>query len=107
MSYDEASQRKTINVIEVNDGRYRLLEQAFADSGKVEFKLKVHYDKGQFYYCTESQRSKIGPEFDTIILSDEYAKPMGFTGAFVGICAQDLRGQKAEAYFKNFVYIAG
>ncbi len=106
MSYEEACKRKTINVIGVNDRKYQLLEQAFIDSGKIEFKLKVHYDRGQFYYCTESQMVKIGPEFDTTILSDEYARPMGFTGAFVGVCVQDLQGQKAEAYFKNFVYIA-
>lgn len=106
MSYDEVQERKTINVIEVNDRKYQLLEQAFTDSGKVEFKLKVHGTRGQFYYRRSDTTVKIGPEFDTTILSDEYARPMGFTGAFVGICAQDLQGQKAEAHFQNFLYIA-
>lgn len=37
-------------------------------------------------------------------LSDEYGGKLGFTGAYVGICAQDLDQQAKPAYFDYFEY---
>ena len=34
----------------------------------------------------------------------EYARPMGFTGAFVGMACQDLRDHKKTADFLSFRY---
>src|SRR5262249_49767388 len=43
---------------------------------------------------------------DYSLLSDETGKGEGanFTGAFVGMCCQDLTGQKLPADFNHFVY---
>ncbi len=38
------------------------------------------------------------------ILSDEFAKPMGFTGAFAGMACQDMSGQDLPCDFKYFRY---
>jgi xylan 1,4-beta-xylosidase len=46
-----------------------------------------------------------GP-LDASILSDEAAAPgtPNFTGAFVGVCCQDLAGTRQPADFDYFVY---
>ncbi|MCT1402961.1 hypothetical protein M4D81_28610 [Paenibacillus sp. p3-SID867] len=38
-------------------------------------------------------------------LSDEYEAKLGFTGAFIGLCAQDLSGMMKQADFDYFKYI--
>jgi xylan 1,4-beta-xylosidase len=43
-----------------------------------------------------------GGVFDARILSDEYCR--GFTGAFIGICCQDLTGARRHADFDWFEY---
>jgi xylan 1,4-beta-xylosidase len=45
----------------------------------------------------------IGPALDATKLSDDYG-PESFTGAFVGLCAQDLSGQRKHADFNWFEY---
>ena len=52
----------------------------------------------------------IGNPFDGSILSDDYVRDENnryrpaFTGAFVGMCCQDLTGQQLHADFKVFIY---
>jgi xylan 1,4-beta-xylosidase len=47
----------------------------------------------------------IGSNLDATILSDETAgKGLGFTGAFVGVCAQDLAMRRCTADFDFFEY---
>ncbi|WP_415936951.1 glycoside hydrolase family 43 protein [Streptomyces sp. 039-1] len=57
----------------------------------------------------------LGPALDTSRLSDEYAtvgdadghfSDWGFTGAFVGVCAQDLTGGRLPADFTDMSYRA-
>ncbi|HEY3328456.1 MAG TPA: glycoside hydrolase family 43 protein [Capsulimonadaceae bacterium] len=44
----------------------------------------------------------VGPVLDASKLSDDYGQGLHFTGAFVGLCAQDLRGTKLHADFDYF-----
>jgi hypothetical protein len=44
----------------------------------------------------------IGPVLDASKLSDDYGKALHFTGAMVGLCAQDLAGTGATADFDYF-----
>jgi xylan 1,4-beta-xylosidase len=46
----------------------------------------------------------VGPGFDETKLSDEYCKTGEFTGAFVGLAAQDLSRRQAWAWFDWFAY---
>lgn len=46
----------------------------------------------------------IGPVLNGAILSDDYHH-LGFTGAFVGLCCQDLTGSRLPADFARFDYL--
>ncbi|MEO1655989.1 MAG: family 43 glycosylhydrolase, partial [Bacteroidota bacterium] len=67
--------------------------------GQIQLKVIWKQDRLQFYYCQPGINWKaIGPELDASILSDDYIQDTenryraAFTGAFVGICCQDLSG---------------
>jgi len=65
----------------------------------------MRYDHLQFSYSLDEQNwQELGPSFDSSILSDEYLEPMHFTGAFIGLCAQDLAGRSFIADFDYFSY---
>jgi xylan 1,4-beta-xylosidase len=46
----------------------------------------------------------IGPALDASKLSDDYGHGFHFTGAMVGLCAQDLAGTRTVADFDYFDY---
>lgn len=75
----------------------------------VELKVVVDYRYLQFFYRTDSndEWTKIGPEYDASTLSDDYAEELAyaFTGAFVGMCCQDLSYGGHPADFEYFKYI--
>ena len=66
----------------------------------------------QFYFAVvEEQWQPVGPVLDGSILSDDYVQESGtdyfypaFTGAFFGLCCQDLAGKKQHADFSYFSY---
>jgi len=75
--------------------------------------LKVEWKKAdiQFYYSMDEKKwEKVGPVLDGSILSDDYVRDdevryrPAFTGAFVGLCCQDLSGQKGHADFAWWDY---
>ena len=45
----------------------------------------------------------IGPELNALHLSDDHGGALRFTGAFVGVAAQDLRDRGFTADFTDFV----
>lgn len=69
-------------------------------------RVDVDYEKLQFYYSKdEKDWVKLGPVLDASKLSDEYCSEGWFTGAFVGLCCQDLSGSRKHADFDYFEYI--
>jgi xylan 1,4-beta-xylosidase len=81
--------------------------------GNVDIFLKVTWDRKevQFYYATEQGKwNAVGPVLDGSILSDDYVRDEknryrpAFTGAFVGMCCQDLTGNRKHADFKYWRY---
>lgn len=65
----------------------------------------------QFYYSLDGNDwTIIGSPLDGSILSDDYVRnehikyQPAFTGAFVGLCCQDLTGNNTPAYFDFFEY---
>jgi xylan 1,4-beta-xylosidase len=68
---------------------------------------RVDLDRLQFYYSKDNEKwQTVGSILDASTLSDEHCKQWwGFTGAFVGICCQDLSGQRLHADFDFFEYI--
>jgi xylan 1,4-beta-xylosidase len=74
-------------------------------------KLEFNHADLQFSYATQEDKwQAIGPVLDGSILSDDYVQNDGrryrpaFTGAFVGLCCQDLTGMKQHADFQWFEY---
>jgi xylan 1,4-beta-xylosidase len=68
--------------------------------------LNVTFDHAtlQFAYSPDGVAWRnLGPACDATKLSDDYG-PESFTGAFVGLCAQDLSGQRRHADFDWFEY---
>ena len=48
------------------------------------------------------QWQPVGLPLDASRLSDDYGQGLHFTGAFVGLCAQGLRGTRTAADFARF-----
>jgi xylan 1,4-beta-xylosidase len=73
----------------------------------IELRVEVDYERLYFAYRVQSGewRRMPGP-LDASILSDEAAVPgtPNFTGAFVGMCCQDLAGTRRHADFDWFEY---
>lgn len=87
-------------------------------SGAKRVYLKADFNGAelQFYYALDNEPArdqwlKIGPVLDGSQLSDDYVEGHPgpyracFTGAFVGLCCQDLSGQYLHADFDWFEYL--
>ncbi|EDY83475.1 glycosyl hydrolase, family 43 [Verrucomicrobiia bacterium DG1235] len=73
--------------------------------GPVHLSVSINEEQLQFSYSLDGKDwREIGSSFDSTILSDDYFT-LGFTGAFVGIAAQDLTGQRFHADFDSFEYL--
>ncbi len=76
--------------------------------GEVYLRLTTKKDKAYFSYSLDHETYvPVGKELDATVLSDDYYAATGhimFTGAFIGICCQDLSGRGAYADFDYFEY---
>ena len=73
----------------------------------VHLRVEVDYERLRFGYRVDGEEWIWLPEqFDASILSDEATTPglPNFTGAFVGMCCQDLAGTARPADFDYFEY---
>ena len=78
-----------------------------AAGAPVRLRVEVDYERLRFAYRVGGRDWSWLPEqFDASILSDEAAAPgsPNFTGAFVGMCCQDLAGTCRPADFDYFDY---
>lgn len=107
ISHDE-DLGKCLGILESRNGEYdELLDENIALPNESVCKLKatIHNQWLQFSYASEEDEwSSVGEKIDISNLSDEGADYIRFTGAFVGICVQDLSGQKKHADFNYFSY---
>jgi xylan 1,4-beta-xylosidase len=80
---------------------------AIAAAAPVHLRVEVDYERLRFAYRVEGEDWRWLPEqFDASILSDEAGPPgpPNFTGAFVGMCCQDMSGACHPADFDFFEY---
>ena len=80
---------------------------AIPDGAPVHLRVEVDFERLLFAYRIEGREWQRMPgALDASILSDEAAAPgtPNFTGAFVGVCCQDLAGTLQPADFDTFVY---
>ncbi|MBN9393529.1 MAG: glycoside hydrolase family 43 protein [Chloroflexi bacterium] len=100
---------RILGILESDNGRYDepLAEEvALGDAPKVFLRVTFEGPVLQFSYSRDGQDwQEIGGKFDATKLSDEYCRDSSFTGTFVGMCAQDLRGTRCAADFDFFEYV--
>jgi len=77
-------------------------------TGKVRLAMEIRNSRLQFFFALKGEElAPFGPALDASLLSDEcggHAEHGSFTGAFVGVCAQDINGTAAPADFSYFTY---
>lgn len=109
VSYDDEIGGKSLGIWSCDNNVFSYpLERdlPIKDWKRCYLRVKVVYDRLQFYYSNdEKQWQPIGPVLDASRLSDEYCREGKFTGAFVGLCCQDLTGQGKYADFDFFEYV--
>jgi xylan 1,4-beta-xylosidase len=96
---------KVLGIALTDDGQYdELADVRIIDDWKrCHLRAEIHEDRLQFFASPDGRAwVTIGPILDASKLSDDYGQGLHFTGAFVGICAQDLNGTKAVADFDYF-----
>ncbi|MGM0123971.1 xylan 1,4-beta-xylosidase [Enterococcus sp. AZ194] len=110
LSYDEEKQAHYVQleVCDNNECTY-YSDEVYLENSQQEIQLRVEVDHqhAQFYYGHEDEWHFIGRETQADHLSDDYIREKGgmpFTGAFVGICVQDLDQHTNYADFKYFYY---
>ncbi|WP_291637900.1 hypothetical protein [Clostridium sp.] len=78
------------------------------NESSIELRLICHMEQAQFSYSLDGKHfTDVGPVLDATVLSDDYYVKKGhcrFTGAFIGICCQDLSGQQKYADFDYLKY---
>ncbi|MFP3126570.1 glycoside hydrolase family 43 protein [Ectobacillus funiculus] len=107
ISHDERL-GKHLGIVTSKQGKYDELDNDFIsieDWDRCYLRATVREEVIQFYYSKDAiEWNVIGPILDFGQLSDEYEGKLGFTGAFAGMCVQDLSGQRKHADFDYFEY---
>ncbi|MBN2736859.1 MAG: glycoside hydrolase family 43 protein [Spirochaetales bacterium] len=100
---------KCLKIAVSDDGNYSYEAEAVAIAQKgLHLEIAVKQEDLTIAYSLDGANwNKINRLFDASILSDEYGKISYFTGAFIGLCAQDLSGTALAADFDYFEYIEG
>ncbi len=106
ISHDETLGR-TLNIIATDAATSCELladDVPLPDTGEISLRLTLKGAALNFAYSLPGGSWKsIGPTLNGAVLSDDYSH-LGFTGAFVGMCCQDLTGQRLHADFSRFLY---
>lgn len=106
VSYDDRTHTRVLMKIGYDDGKFGLEHVAdLPEKGDVWLRLCVDRADGRFYYSLDGKVFlPAGAAFDASKLSDEYNRPLAFTGAYIGIGCQDLAGASKTADFAFFRY---
>lgn len=110
VSFDEKLGKRTLGILKVDNGDFDMPmgenEVIIPEKAKEVFlRAMVNNDQLRFSYSFDGlEYIEIDLNFDASILSDEFANPMGFTGAFAGMACQDMSGQNLPCDFRFFRY---
>lgn len=107
ITWDETA-GKCLGIITANNDSFQfpLLEEVRLEGWqRCHLQVTVDYDRLQFGYSADGVSwERLGPVLDAAMLSGEQCQEGEFTGAFVGMCCQDLSGQRQPADFDYFEY---
>jgi xylan 1,4-beta-xylosidase len=106
VTHDE-TQGRVLGIVLTDDTVYDELidsQIAIGDWKKCHLRAEIDRENLQFSASPDGVKWQlIGPVLDATKLSDDYGKhTLHFTGAFVGLCAQDLEGTRKSADFDYF-----
>jgi xylan 1,4-beta-xylosidase len=106
LSHDEILGR-TLNLIATDaatSGEILPQDIPVPATGPIHLRLTLKAAALQFEYAlSDGEWQPIGPVLNGAVLSDDHSH-LGFTGAFVGLCCQDISGQRLPADFSRFIY---
>ena len=107
VTHDEVRGRK-LGIVLTDDGDYDELSESeclINDWKQIFLRAVVDLEKLQFSASPDGKNwQNIRPVLDASKLSDDYGAGLHFTGAMVGLCAQDVGGNGALADFDYFDY---
>ncbi|MGG1515364.1 glycoside hydrolase family 43 protein [Paenibacillus oryzisoli] len=98
---------KHLAIIVSDQGQYAELDAyvPIPEGERVHLKATMKVERIQFSYSLDgSNWLPIGPDLYSGNLADSYRGKLSFTGAFAGLCAQDLRGTRLHADFDYWDY---
>ena len=99
---------KILGIVLTDDGAYdELANSQFTVNNWKQIFLRASVDGEKLHFSSSPDGKawkNIGPVLDFSKLSDDYGSTLRFTGAMVGVCAQDLSGTRAIADFDYFDY---
>ena len=108
VTHDEA-RGKILGVALTDDGAYDELadgEIIVNDWPRFHLRAEVDGDRLQFSASPDGDQWRtVGPVLDASKLSDDYGTGLHFTGAMIGVCAQDVGGNRTPADFDYFTYL--
>lgn len=110
VTHDEARGR-VLGVVWTDDGSYGEAAGAGLEVNDwPAFHLQAEIDGARLQFSASRDGGTwqpVGPALDASKLSDDYGAGLHFTGAFVGLCAQDLGGAGISADFARCTFSAG
>jgi xylan 1,4-beta-xylosidase len=107
-AYDDETGKADLSLVCMDRGEFSIpvtveIPDAYA---LIYLRLNVRGETGVFSYSLDGKTyTALDYAVDATKLSDDYAQPLGFTGAFVGMQCVDLRDKTAFADFITFEYI--
>ncbi|MFI0731397.1 glycoside hydrolase family 43 protein [Streptomyces sp. NPDC021225] len=97
---------RVVGVVLTDDGAYGELPHSELDVDDWPLvHLRARFDGPELRFAASPDGvswQDVGPVLEATRLSDDYGKRLRFTGAFVGVCVQDLGGTRAVADFDWF-----
>ncbi len=100
---------KVLGIVLTDEGVYDELvdsQVAINEWNHIFLRATVEDERLQFSASPDGKTWRsVGPELDLSRLSDDYGSTLRFTGAMVGLCAQDVGGTNVVADFDYFNYL--
>ena len=108
VAFNEEKQQRCLGILCFNKGDFSMPlgeNEIPVGDGKLKLRLTVKNKYGEFSYAKGDGKWEVIPyKLDASVLSDEYAAPMGFTGAFIGMSCQDMMDKSGYADYDYFIY---
>jgi xylan 1,4-beta-xylosidase len=97
--------QRVLGITTMKDGSYEeFTDVTLETEGPIRLGMNWKQERLHFLYAPPGEKWRsMEPELDASVLSDDFGKGLHFTGAFVGICVQDLDYHTATADFSEFL----